>query len=96
MKLVVAIVGGLVNVGLWTMVCCGFELGLFELGCTRDRCRSFAKVAIMLSELGCDSLVVVWVASGLVVVMEVILIVGSPVACLAGLPLALRRDCCFR
>ena len=84
------------NVGLWTMVCCGFELGLFELGCTSDLCGSFAQVAIVLSMLGYDSLVVMWVASGLVVVMEGILIVGSPLACLAGLPLALRRGYCSR
>ena len=38
-------------------------------------------------------LVVVWFASGLVVVIEGILVVGSPLAGLAGLPLALRRGC---
>ena len=50
-KLVVAIVGGLVNVGLWTMVCCGFELGLLELYCMRNCCWFFAKVAIVLTVL---------------------------------------------
>ena len=75
------------------MVCCGFELGLFELVCTRDRCGSFSKVGIVLAVLGCNLLVVVWFVSGLVVVMEGILIVGSPLAVLDGLPLALRRGC---
>ena len=55
--------------------------------------------------LWCNLLVVAWVASGLVVKMEGILIVGSPLAGLAGLPLALRRGyrsrcgevgCCLR
>ena len=71
----------------------GFELGSFELVCTRDRCGSFSKVGIVLAVLGCDLLVVVWVASDLVVVMEGILIVGSPLFGLAGLPLTLRRGC---
>ena len=85
------------NVGLWTMVCCDFGcIGLFELGCTRDRLESFAKVAIVLSMLGCDLLIVVWVGSCLVVVMEGILIVGSPLAGLAGVPLALGQGCCSR
>ena len=75
------------------MVFCGFELGLFELVCTRDRCGSFSKVAIVLALLGWDLLVMVWFASGLVVVMEGILVMGSPLAGLAGLPLALRRGC---
>ena len=74
----------------------GFELGSFEIVCTRDRCGSFSKVAIVLVVLGRDSLVVVWCASGLVVVMEGILVVGSPHAGLAGLPLALRRGCHLR
>ena len=78
------------------MVCCGFELGLFELGCTRDRCGSFSKVSIVFAVLGCDSLLVVWVASGLVVVMEGILIVSSPLASLAGVPLALGQGCFSR
>ena len=43
--------------------------------------------------LWCNLLVVAWVASGLVVKMEGILIVGSPLAGLAGLPLTLRRGC---
>ena len=68
-------------------------MGLVELVCTRDRCGSFSKVAIVLVVLGCDLLVVVWFVSGLVVVMEGILIVGSPLAVLTGLPLALRRGC---
>ena len=68
---------------------------MFELVRTRDRCGSFLKVAIVLAVLGCNLLVVVWFASGLVVVMEKILVVGSPLAGLAGLPLALRRGCRF-
>ena len=71
----------------------GFELGSFEIVCTRDCCGSFLKVAIVLVVLGRNLLVVVWCASGLVVVMEGILVVGSPHAGLAGLPLALRRGC---
>ena len=74
------------------MVCCGFEPGLFE-HCTRDRCGSFSKVAIVLAVLGRDLLIVVCFASGLVVAMEGILVVGPPLAGLAGLPLALRRGC---
>ena len=80
------------KVGLQTMVCCGFELGVFE-HCTRDRCGSFSKVAIVLAVLWRNSLVVVWFASGLVVVMKGILVVASPLAGLAGLTLALRRGC---
>ena len=52
-KLVFAIVGGLVDVGLWPMACCEFGwMGLFELGCARDHCGSFSKVAIVLSRAG--------------------------------------------
>ena len=80
------------KVGLQTMVCCGFELGLFE-HCTRDRCDSFSKVAIVLAVLGRNSLIVVCFASGLVVAMEGILVVDSPLAGLAGLRHALRRGC---
>ena len=68
----------------------------FELGCTRDPCGSFSKVAIVLAVLGCNLSIVVWFASGVVVVMEGILVVGSPLAGLAGLPLALRRGCRLR
>ena len=68
----------------------GFELGSSEIDCTRDRCGSFSKVAIVL---GRNLLVVVWFASCLVVVTEGILVLGSPLAGLAGLPLALRRGC---
>ena len=50
----------------------------------------------MSAVLGRDLLVVVWFASGLVVVKEGILVVGSPLAGLAGLPLALRRGCRLR
>ena len=46
----------------------------------------------MSALLGRDSLVVVCFAI-LVVVVEGILVVGSPLAGLAGLPLALRRGC---
>ena len=74
----------------------GFELESFEIGCMRDRSGSSSNVAIVLAVLGCDSLVVVWFASGLVVVMEGSLVVGSPLAGLAGLPLALRRGCRLR
>ena len=70
----------------------GFELGSVEVVRTRDRCGSFSKVAIVSAVLGRDSLVVVCVAS-LVVVVEGILVVGSPLVGLAGLPLALRRGC---
>ena len=70
----------------------GFELGSSEIVCTRNRCGSFSKVAIVSAVLGRDSLVVVCFAS-LVVVVEEILVVGSPLAGLAGLPLALRRGC---
>ena len=47
----------------------------------------------MLDVLGRDLLIVVCFASGLVVAMEGILVVGSPLAGVAGLPLALRRGC---
>ena len=73
------------------MVFCGLELGLLELCCMRNHCWFFAKVAIVLTVLVCDLLVVVWVASGLVVVMGGILVVGSLLAGLAGLPLALGQ-----
>ena len=46
----------------------------------------------MSAVLGRNSLVVVCFAS-LVVVVEEILVVGSPLADLAGLPLALRQGC---
>ena len=72
----------------------GFELGSSEIVCTRDQ--FFSKVAIVSDVLGRDSLVVVCFASGLVVVTEGILVVGSPLAGLAGLPLALRRGCHLR
>ena len=55
----------------------GFELGSSEIVCTRDRCGSFSKGAIMSAVLGRDLLVVVCFAS-LVVVVEGILVVGSP------------------
>ena len=71
----------------------GFKLGLFEIVYTRDCCGSFSKVAIVLSVMWGDSLVVVWFASGVVLVMKGILVLGSPLAGLAGLPLALRRGC---
>ena len=71
----------------------GFELESFEIGCTRDRSGSTSTVAIVLAVLRCNLLVVVRFASGLVMVMEGILVVGSPLAGLAGLPLALRRGC---
>ena len=71
----------------------GFELGSSEIVCTRDRCGSFSMVAIVSAVLGPDSLVVVCFANGLMVAMEGILLVGFPLADLAGLPLALRRGC---
>ena len=71
----------------------GFELGSSEIVCTRDCCGSFSKVAIVSAVLGRDLLIVVCFARGLVVAMEGILVVGSPLAGLAGLPLALRRGC---
>ena len=71
----------------------GFELGSSEIVSTRDRCGSFSKIAIVSAVLGRDSLVVVCFASGLVVVTEGILVVGSPLAGLTGLPLALRQGC---
>ena len=70
----------------------GFELGSSEIVCTRDCCGFFSKVAIVSAVLARDLLVVVCFAS-LVVVVEGILVVGSPLAGLAGLPLALRRGC---
>ena len=71
----------------------GFKLGSFEIVRMRDRCGSFSKVAIVSVVLGRNLLVVVWFASCLVVVTEGILVLGSPLAGLAGLPLALRRGC---
>ena len=68
----------------------GFELGSVKSGCTRDRCGSFSKVAIVSAVLGRDSFVCV---ASLVVVVEGILVMGSPLAGLAGLPLALGRGC---
>ena len=47
----------------------------------------------MLAVLGRNSLIVVCFTSGLVAAMEGILIVGFPLAGLAGLPLVLRRGC---
>ena len=70
----------------------GFELGSSEIVRTRDRCGSFSKVAIVSAVLGRDSLVVVCFAS-LGVVVEGILVVGSPLDGLAGLPLVLRQGC---
>ena len=48
------------------------------------------------SVLVCNLLVVVWIVSGLVGVMEGILIMGSPLTGLAGLPLALGQGCRLR
>ena len=73
---------------------------------TADTIATFEKEPQRSRVLGRDSLVVVCFAS-LVVVVEGILVVGSPLAGLAGLPLALRRgyrsrwgevgyhSCCF-
>ena len=43
--------------------------------------------------LGCDSVILVWVASGLVVTLDETLVVVSPLAGLADLPLTLMRGC---
>ena len=86
--------------GAWWTLGCGrwFAVDSDELGWWNFVARAIAvdpsrRLRSCCPVLGCNLLVVVWVASGLVVVMEGILIVGSPLAGLAGLPLALRRGC---